>query len=162
MYKQRLKLVTVITTALLATACGGGGGGGDGNSSNPSPPTTPAPPPIEQPPASFRISGTITASSSQTVDSDTNDPAGELRSNDTVTSAQAVSNPVTLGGYVNQPGTGAPGRSQINGDTDDYFRVELLAGQSITMLVADFQQADADLYLFDTQGRILDFSIESG
>ena len=164
MYKQRLKLVTVITTALLATACGGGGGGGggDGNSSNPSPPTTPAPPPIEQPPASFRISGTITASSSQTVDSDTNDPAGELRSNDTVTSAQAVANPVTLGGYVNQPGTGAPGRSQINGDTDDYFRVELLAGQSITMLVADFQQSDADLYLFDTQGRILDFSIESG
>jgi serine protease len=160
MYKHPFKLMAAMATALLATACSGGGGGG-GNSSDPTPPVTP-PPPVEQPPAGFRISGTITASSSQAVDSDTNDPAGEARSNDTVTSAQLISNPVTLGGYVNQPGSGAPGRSEIDGDTDDYFQVEMLAGQSITMLVADFQQADADLYLFDTQGRILDFSIESG
>ncbi len=157
MYRHHCKLMAIAATALLATACGGGGGG-----SSPDPATPTLPPPIEQPPASFRISGTVTASSSQAVDGDTNDPASELRSNDTVASAQPISNPVTVGGYVNRPGSGAPGRSEINGDIDDYFRVELLAGQSITMLVADFQQADADLYLYDTQGRILDFSIESG
>jgi serine protease len=159
MYKNPLTLMAVVATTLLATACGGGGGS---SSSNPPPQTAPAPPPVEQQPAGFRITGTITASSSQAVDSDTNDPAGEVRSNDTVSSAQAISNPVTLGGYVNQPATGAPGRSEINGDTDDFFRVEMLAGQSITMLVADFRQADAELFLFDTQGRLLDFSIESG
>ncbi|MEE4143244.1 MAG: S8 family peptidase [Halieaceae bacterium] len=142
----------------MVTACGGGGGGGDDAASGPAPVTPPVAPPAEL----FRLSGTITASSSQAVDGDTNDPGAIARPNDTVATAQALPNPITLGGYVNQPGTGAPGRSQVAGDVDDYYRVDLLAGQSVTMLVADFQQADADLYLFDTQGRILDFSIESG
>ncbi len=160
MQKNSLHLLAAAAITMLATACGGGGGGGGNDDSAPVPP--PVPPPVTPPPESFLISGTVTASSSQTVDGDTNDPGAIARPNDTVATAQPVSNPITLGGYVNQPGSGAPGRSQIPGDTDDYFRVELLAGQSVTMLVADFQQADADLYLFDTQGRILDFSIESG
>lgn len=96
------------------------------------------------------------------MDGDNNDPAKEAISNDTITSAQPIPNPITLGGYINQPGTGATGRSQVAGDIDDFFRVELLAGQSVTMLVADFEQADADLYLYDTAGNILDFSIEAG
>ncbi len=96
------------------------------------------------------------------MDGDTNDPSRGAISNDTVSSAQPIPNPITLGGYINQPGSGATGRSQVDGDIDDFFRVDLLAGQSVTMLVADFEQADADLYLYDTQGNILDFSIESG
>jgi serine protease len=96
------------------------------------------------------------------VDGDTNDPTTEAVSNDTISSAQPIPNPITLGGYINRPGTGAPGRSQVAGDIDDFFRVELLAGQSVTMLVADFERADADLYLYDTRGNILDFSIETG
>jgi serine protease len=162
MLKSSLQLVAPFALCLLASACGGGGGGGGGgDDSAPEPP--PVSPPISPPTDLFRISGTITASSSQAVDGDTNDTAAAfIRPNDTVATAQSIPNPITLGGYVNQPGTGAPGRSQVAGDLDDYYRVELLAGQSVTMLVADFQQADADLYLFDTQGRILDFSIESG
>jgi serine protease len=156
MDKRYRQLVTLAAVSLLTTACGGGGGG----SSTAEP--VPVPPTVTPPPELFRIAGTITASSSQAVDGDTNDPAGVARANDTVATAQPISNPITLGGYVNLPGSGAPGRSDISGDIEDYFRVELLAGQSITMLVADFQQADADLYLFDTQGRMLDFSIESG
>ena len=50
----------------------------------------------------------------------------------------------------------------MSGDIDDYFLVDLLAGQSVTLLVADFEQADADLYLYDTQGKVLEFSINSG
>ena len=76
--------------------------------------------------------------------------------------AQAIGNPLTLGGYANQPGSGAPGRSLDGGDTDDFFRVELLAGQRVTMLVADYAEADADLYLYDLQGNVLDFSLETG
>jgi len=161
MLKSSLQLVAPFALCLLASACGGGGGGGGGgDDSAPEPP--PATPPVSPPTELFRISGTITASSSQAVDGDTNDTGTIARPNDTVATAQSIPNPITLGGYVNQPGTGAAGRSQVAGDVDDYYRVELLAGQSVTMLVADFQQADADLYLFDTQGRILDFSIESG
>ncbi|MGL4565435.1 MAG: S8 family peptidase, partial [Halioglobus sp.] len=154
MHKLYCRLTALAAVALLTSACGGGGGGS--SSAEPTPVPTPTPPP-----QSLRIAGTITASSNQAVDGDTNDPAGPVRANDSVATAQPIPNPITLGGYVNQPGSGAPGRSTDSGDTDDYFRVDLLAGQSITMLVADFQQADADLYLYDTQGRILDFSIES-
>lgn len=159
MHKHQRTLLAATVTALLTTACGGGGGGNSGS-------IAPVPPP-ESPPAptplTFSLSGTITASPSQAVDWDTNDPASAPRSNDTVATAQPIPNPISLGGYVNESETGAEGASYTSGDSDDYFRVELLAGQNVTMLVADFQQADADLYLWDEQGtNILDYSIENG
>ncbi|MDE0950267.1 MAG: S8 family peptidase [Halioglobus sp.] len=156
-------LMASLIISILATGCGGGGGGGE-NSQDAAPETPVTPPsPQPQPPAqTFSISGTITASSSQAVDSDTNDPTRLAVSNDTVALAQIISNPITLGGYINQPGTGAPGQSRESGDLDDYFQVDLLAGQRVTLLVGDFEQADADLFLYDTQGNLLDFSIDSG
>jgi len=147
-----------LMVSLLLSACGGGGGRGGGDDT-PAPPPVPPPPPME---TTFSLSGTLVAPGSQAVDSDTNDPTREAIGNNTLATAQLLGNPVTLGGYVNVPGAGAPGRSTTSGDVEDFFRVELLAGQQITMLVADFQQADADLYLFDTQGNIIDFSIATG
>ncbi len=156
-------LMVSLIISILATGCGGGGGGGE-NSQDAAPETPVTPPsPQPQPPAqTFSISGTITASSSQAVDSDTNDPTRLAVSNNTVAQAQLISNPITLGGYVNQPGTGATGQSRESGDIDDYFQVDLLAGQRVTLLVGDFEQADADLFIYDTQGNLLDFSINSG
>lgn len=151
--QSRILSITLMVSLLL-TACGGGGGDG-----NPDPPPVPPPPPME---TTFSLSGTLVAPGSQAVDSDTNDPTREAIGNNTLATAQPLGNPVTLGGYVNVPGAGAPGRSTSSGDVEDFFRVELLAGQRITMLVADFQQADADLYLYDTQGNIVDFSIATG
>ena len=144
--------------AMLAAACGGGGGSGNDSSAGPAPdPVEPTPAP-----ATFSLSGAITASASQTVDSDTNDPTQPAVSNDTINNPQLISNPITLGGYINVPGTGPAGRSRESGDIDDYFQVDLLAGQRITMLVGDFEEADADLYLSDLQGNIVDFSIDTG
>ncbi|MDH5173055.1 MAG: serine protease, partial [Gammaproteobacteria bacterium] len=102
MNKHYRQLAALAAVSFLATACGGGGGGG-------SPSTQPPPvePPVVPAPELFRIAGTITASSSQAVDGDTNDPAGTVRANDTVATAQPIPNPITLGGYVNQPGSGA-------------------------------------------------------
>ncbi len=145
--------------SLLATACGGGGGGSSANSS----PNTPVDPVDPNPPAAtYTLSGTITTSASQTADSDTNDPTQPAVSNDTPASAQSIPNPIAVGGYINLPGAGAAGRSQQSGDLDDFFRVDLLAGQHITMLVGDFEAADADLYLFDTAGNLVDFSANIG
>ena len=157
MHNTLSSLLTCIALSLLATACGGGGGGG-GSSTETSPPIEPTPPAA----ATFTLSGIVTTSDSQLADSDTNDPTRQAVGNDTPATAQAVPSPATLGGYINQPGTGAEGRSQLSGDTDDFFAVDLLAGQRITLLVSDFEQADADLYLFDTQGNILDFSAGIG
>ncbi|QIB65420.1 S8 family serine peptidase [Kineobactrum salinum] len=112
--------------------------------------------------ARFALSGSVLASGNQVVDGDTNDPNTTYNPNDTPGSAQALVNPVTVGGYVNLPGSGAGGRSQVSGDIDDYYRVELLQGQSVTLLVADFESADADLYLYSEQGEIIDFSIATG
>lgn len=158
-------LALIVTLAL--SACGGGGGGG--GSAPPVTPVPPPPPPTEEPPVedpndtvTFSLSGSVLASSNQAVDGDTNDPANRYTPNDSLATAQPLANPVTLGGYVNLPGTGAEGRSQENGDVDDYYRLELLAGQSVTLLVADFEDADADLYLYSQQGEIVDFSIETG
>ncbi|MEZ5570461.1 MAG: S8 family peptidase [Halioglobus sp.] len=143
--------------SLLATACGGGGGGSSSSSSTPVDPVDPVPPA-----ATYTLSGTITTSTSQAVDSDTNDPVQPAVSNDDPSNPQLISNPITLGGYINLPGTGAEGRSQQSGDIDDFFRVDLLAGQRITMLVGDFNQADADLYLYDINRNLVDFSASTG
>jgi serine protease len=158
-------MAAVALVAALLTACGGGGGGG-GSSTSTEPSPTPVPTPTPSPPppeALFTLAGTVTASASQAADSDNNDPARVAISNDTPESAQPIPNPITLGGYINQPGFGTEGRSRASGDIDDFFRVELLAGQRITMIVADFQQADADLYLWDEFGNaIVDFSVDTG
>ncbi len=145
---------TILALAALHTACGGGGGGGGGNEA-----TEPAPEPVA---SSYTITGTVSASASQAVDGDNNDPLRVTIPNDSFDTAQAIPNPITLGGYVNQPGTGAEGRSRDSGDTEDFFRVHLLAGQTITMLVADYREADADLYLYNMQGEVLAYSIEYG
>jgi len=96
------------------------------------------------------------------IDGDSNNPASPFITNNSIATAQLIPSPVTLGGYVNEAGTGEPGSTQENGDLDDYFKLDLLAGQNITLLVADFHEADADLYLLSPQGEILDFSIEEG
>ncbi|MFT6287332.1 MAG: serine protease [Alcanivorax sp.] len=110
----------------------------------------------------YSVAGEVTTSTSQALDGDTNDPANPLAANDSIGTAQALVSPITLGGYVNQPGTGADGRSTVVGDIDDYYRLDLIAGQAVTMLVADYQLADADLYVLDLQGNIVDFSIATG
>ncbi len=113
----------------------------------------------------FTLSGNILAPQVVSNDSDTNDTLALYVPNDTPGQAQIISNPITLGGYINKAGTGESGRSQISGDPDDYYRVELLAGQVITMLVADFQTGsnDLDLYLYDSTGQtVIDFSVATG
>ncbi|MEM8493564.1 MAG: S8 family serine peptidase [Pseudomonadota bacterium] len=108
------------------------------------------------------VSGRIIPSPSQKLDGDTNDPFNPLINNSDPLDPQALTNPVTLGGYVNEAGAGADGRSQLSGDREDFFAVDLLAGQTISLLVAEFQDADADLYLYRPNGQLVDFSIETG
>ena len=110
----------------------------------------------------FSLRGRMVVPAFAAVDTDTNDPGAPYQSNDWPHLAVAIPNPVTLSGYINEPGTGAPGRSQVPGDQDDYFAVELLAGQVITMLVSDFEIADCDLYLFDANGNFIDASVGIG
>jgi serine protease len=151
-----------MTLVLLFAGCGGGGSSsGGGNTAPVTPQPEPTPPPVTAP-SEFSISGTVSVSANLAADSDTNNPEAPVISNNSLATAQTISNPSTIGGYVNQPGQGEPGALLTNGDTDDYFKIELLAGQTITLLVANFEQADADLYLYDANGQVVDFSVELG
>jgi len=139
---------TVLTILGLALLYGCGGGGGD------DPPLPP--PPIRQ----YTVSGTIYPAAGSAIDSDVNDPEAPYQGNDSVATAQPIANPVTLSGYLNQPGSGPAGRSRSSGDLADVYQVNLLAGQQINVLIAgDGIRNDLDLELADRTGRLIDASI---
>ena len=106
------------------------------------------------------ISGTVSIAPGSSADSDVNDPNSSYRSNDSIDNAQTIPNPTTLGGYVNHAGSGNEGRSFQQGDTDDYFLVQLFSGQSITINITDFNLASSPpnriaLFLLDQSGSVL-------
>jgi hypothetical protein len=128
--------------ALPLAACGGGGGAPDDPDGTAAPDAT-----------SFRVSGRIPVSPGSAIDGDVNDPSATFTSNDTPNTAQEIANPVTLGGYANVPGAGAPGRSRLGGDALDYYRVALAAGQQVRLFLAeDGAIHDLDLALLQLDG----------
>lgn len=106
----------------------------------------------------WMLSGAIQVADGTAVDSDVNDPDAPYATNDTIATAQSIANPVTVGGYVNKPGSGTPGRSQLTGDLSDTYRVTLAANQTITLHIGDFVGGDLDLFLGDVSGNLLDSS----
>lgn len=113
-------------------------------------------PPAAAPPVTSgeTISGTITVASGAIVDGDVNDPNAPYRPNDTDGTAQPLPNPVTVGGYLNKPGTGFTGGSFISGDGSDFYSISLVAGQEIIVTVGDIGSGDLDLYLYFDDGSI--------
>ncbi len=128
--------ITWLFIALLLTVVSACSSGGDDDEE-----------PVED--ETYTLSGTINAGASDVADSDVNDPNANYAANDTFSAAQSIPNPATLGGYVNLPNSGEPGRSMSSGDISDRFAVSLLAGQSINLTVADTDLGDADLYLYE-------------
>ncbi|RMF95626.1 MAG: serine protease [Gammaproteobacteria bacterium] len=151
----RGKAAAPVAGLLLAglSACGGGGGGSAPQGA------APAAPPAA---TGFTVSGTISVPEGTAVDGDLNDPSAAFAFNNQPASAQVLPVPVTLGGYVNVAGTGASGRSQALGDTSDFYRVNLLAGQTVTLLLGEPAAADLDLYLWNAAGtQVLDASLST-
>ncbi len=90
---------------------------------------------------------------------DGSNPDAVYISNDTAVTAQNLPNPVTVTGYVNQPGSGPESRSRAAGDIVDVYRVSLRAGQQVALTLAgDGVQPDLDLGLADLDGNLLDAS----
>ncbi|MFC1863880.1 hypothetical protein ACFL1Z_08005, partial [Thermodesulfobacteriota bacterium] len=117
----------------------------------------------DSPPATFTISGTITAPANTAVDSDVNDISTpydpDFDSNNSFSDAQPIPNPVTLGGFVNQPNSGNPqGRFFETGDTSDFYEITLKSGDRVTIYIADSDVADLDLFLYNTAQNTVDDS----
>jgi serine protease len=150
---NELKFVFKISTvalALIFAGCGSGGGGGQETAGS-------------MPPLTFTLSGTIHAPDNALIDSDVNDPLATYAPNDNFIEAQELPSPVILGGYVNLAGMGPAGRSQSSGDASDFFRVSLIAGQSITLFIAaNPVLVDLDLYLYDALETQIDAAMGTG
>jgi serine protease len=86
------------------------------------------------PPANHRITGTVSIAASTTVDSDVNDPAAPFAPNDDDLDAQPLASPVRVGGWA----------SAVL-DPSDVYAVHLVAGQRVTLAVADPVGVELDL-----------------
>lgn len=116
--------------------------------------------------------GTVLFPRSVSVESDVNDPNADLFPNDTFETPNHLDPLRATLGYLNLPGQGPPGRSFAAGDTVDFFRTDSfmpgeLSGVRLTILGVDMsqpvgQRVDADLYLYDFFGNLLDASVGSG
>ncbi len=142
--------VSTILFLFYLLGCGSDGGGGN------------------DPPVTHSVSGTIAAANNAVIDSDVNDTAEIPTANDTFETAQSIPNPVILGGYVNTDGTGEEGNffnpsdADVLGDKIDFFSASLTTNQSITLYIADYSDAqadiDLDLYLYDENKVLVDSS----
>jgi serine protease len=163
-YPRFAAQLSSIGLAMLLLSCGGGGGSGDSAE------------PLEQiPQGELSIRGTIAVAPALTVDVDTNDPDAppydgpdnDLPYDDINTqttlqfSGQPVANPGTAGGFVAFRGQGSAGPATSNGDLHDFYRIPLLAGQSVSLLIADHidrdpLRNDIDLLLLNLDGFLVD------
>jgi serine protease len=140
----RVRFGTIAATAFVAALAACSGGGGD---------STPPPP---EP--TFTVAGNLQVSTTSRSDGDVNDPVAPFAPNDTDAQAQVMPNPVAIGGYVNVPGAGPDGRSSDVGDELDFYRMDLVAGQLIELVIPSATPVgdDADLFLFDAADAPID------
>ena len=116
---------------------------------------------------SVTLSGSYQITPLTRIDSDINDPTAPANiPNNDFASAQDVPNFSRIHGFATYPGTGrtADGdRFASIADEWDVYRVPLQAGQNVRLQVVDYAvggefQGDLDLYLFDSDFNITDFS----
>jgi len=112
--------------------------------------------------AAFSVTGQSFAAQLNLSDGDVNDVNAPYSSNDWFDSAQEVPNIAVVGGYVNLPYAGDAGRSSFLGDIDDYYRVQLEAGDGIRLRFEDPLADDVDLYLFRSDKSLADASVGTG
>ena len=108
---------------------------------------------------SYSVSGTIVVAESMAVDSDVNNSDSLPTGNNSLDAAQLIPNPVTLAGYANTAGEGEEGASRASGDVDDVYAVNALGGEIINLNMSDPNQTDLDLYIYNSAGDLVDYSI---
>lgn len=151
LYRVLLRAILLGVPSLITTACF------SHHESNNSNASTSAPEPV------YMVRGSVQMQNSTAVDSDVNDPAAPYVANDTPAQAQRLDNKVILGGYLNLPYRGANGDSFAVGDVIDIFKVDLKAGQVITLTLSDdARRNDLDLVLMNEHMDIIDGSFGVG
>jgi len=156
---KRVELGLVSAAVLAVSACGGGGSGGSTGG-----PVSPPPPPPPPPPVTFELSGQVLADPVFEVDGDLNDENDVPLSNNSLVQAQLINSETEIRGYVTRFETNRAGDNfRQTADPSDFFEASLLAGQVISLSIADFSgtngDIDLDLYLLDSSGGLVSSSI---
>ncbi|MEX2326710.1 MAG: S8 family serine peptidase, partial [Pseudomonadales bacterium] len=111
----------------------------------------------------YSVAGEITVAPTLSVDSDVNDSISTPTSNDAIGSAQEISNPTSVGGYINRPGTGPDfdglGHSATTGDYSDYYKIQARGRETVNLRISTRDVGELDLYLYDENQDIVDYSI---
>ncbi|MCZ6710390.1 MAG: PKD domain-containing protein, partial [Gammaproteobacteria bacterium] len=103
------------------------------------------------------IAGTIQILSSSAIDSDVNDISSPPTPNNDFASAQALPNPVTLGGFANLAMTGEAGGNLFStGDPGDFYTLTMTDKDVATLHIADSATAELALYIYDTAQNLID------
>jgi len=111
---------------------------------------------VNAPVGTFSVSGSIQILSSSAIDSDVNDISTGITSNDDFATAQNLPNPVSLGGYINEPNAGESGNLLSSGDPADVYRVSLTGNELILLSIGDANSGDLDLRIYaDDPGHTL-------
>ncbi|MBU0992335.1 MAG: S8 family serine peptidase [Proteobacteria bacterium] len=106
----------------------------------------------------FTLTGAISIMAGTEVDGDVNDPRAIYTANNDMDHAQEISNPTVVGGYVTFKNNGEEGPLHEDGDESDFYEVTLAANESITLYIANADDGDLDLYLYDKDGDLTDSS----
>lgn len=113
---------------------------------------------------SHTLIGTISVADNTAVDSDVNDPLADYADNDDALHAQALGNPVILGGFISATTSGiSSGRFAFTPDLFDYYAITMAAGQTITLSISDYDannpaSVDIDLLLYDAGNTLVQSS----
>lgn len=100
------------------------------------------------------VAATVQAMPSSNTDGDVNDQAVPNVDNDSPQQVQSIGNPQAVAGYLSAQPTGREGDRFANStDTIDAYRATLTAGQSLQLIIADWQASsptaiDFDLFLY--------------
>ncbi|MEL7447890.1 MAG: S8 family serine peptidase [Pseudomonadota bacterium] len=102
--------------------------------------------------ARVSVSGSVFPATGIDSDGDVNDIGTPLARNNDFESAQTLGNPVLLGGYANEPGTGDDsGQLEELGDTEDFYLIDAVEGQTVSLFIESERPFinDLDLELYD-------------
>lgn len=114
------------------------------------------------------LAGTISSAVNILIDGDINDPNATFKRNDSFLTAQYIPNLVTLNGFASKTGTYIPGDNfWLTGDEYDVYSVHLNVNQLILLQVVDYDgadtyQGDIDMYLYDSELNLVDYSVSVG
>ena len=95
------------------------------------------------------VGGRLLVSSTTRTDSDTNDLLRTPIFNGYWDNAQALPNPVAVGGFAGAQGAITEGAFKDKEDTNDIYRVSITAGQLVELAVATPDEGDLDLHIYD-------------